>query len=57
VVLVVVDECFLMCVKTSIPAQLQYQVSEKTFSFGQRLLQLFHEPTLVGKAKAVLKLI
>jgi len=57
VVLVVVDECFLMCVKTSIPAQLQYQVSEKTFSFGQRLLQLFHEPTLVGKAEAVLKLI
>lgn len=52
---VVVDR--ISFVKTSIPAQLQYPVSEKTFGFGQGLLQLFYEPTLVGKAKAVLKLI
>jgi len=43
-------------VKTSIPAQLQYPVSEKTFGFGQGLLGLFYEPTWSGKLKAVRKL-
>ncbi len=52
---VVVDK--ISFVKTSIPAQLQYPVTASAMPFGSGLLGLFYEPTLWGKAKAVVKLL